>query len=156
MFGDGTYSVPGDLAPGTYRTRAPATSCHWYRLSGLSGQPSDVIVDQASAGYQIITVKSSDKGFKSTGCGTWSSDLSRVTTSNTQFGAGTFIVGVDVFAGTYKSLGGGCYWARLSAFTGSIADIIDNNFTNASHSTVTISASDEGFMSKGCGTWVRQ
>ncbi len=56
--------------------------------------------------------KSTDVGFESSGCGKWSSNLSRVTSSMTQFGQGTFIVNTDIKPGTYRSsTGDGCYWA---------------------------------------------
>jgi hypothetical protein len=52
--------------------------------------------------------------------------------------------------------GPGCYWARLSDFTGSLGGIIDNDFVSGGgQSLVTISASDAGFQTDAdCGTWV--
>jgi hypothetical protein len=77
-FGDGTYEVgtnAGMVPPGKYRTTVPTDSfgCYWERLKGLSGQFDDIITnDIAQAGTPVIvTIASSDKGFKSTGCGTW-------------------------------------------------------------------------------------
>lgn len=71
----------------------------------------------------------------------------------TSFSDGTFLVGKEVAPGTYRARGGGdCYWARLSGFGGS--DIIVNGgFTR--NQTVTVSSSDKGFESSGCGTWHR-
>jgi hypothetical protein len=73
------------------------------------------------------------------------------------FGPGTWIVGTDIPAGTYRSAQSvnGCYWARLSGFGGGLADIIANQFTFA-HQIVTIKNSDVGFESSNCGTWTNQ
>ncbi|MEU3613546.1 hypothetical protein ABZ725_14680 [Streptomyces sp. NPDC006872] len=73
-------------------------------------------------------------------------------------GDGTFVVGTDIKAGTYKSAGPAdsvipnCYWARLKSTSGDFDDIITNN--NASGpTTVTISASDGAFQTTGCKEW---
>ena len=69
------------------------------------------------------------------------------------FGNGTYVVGEDVEPGTYRSSGTSlCYWARLSGFGGQLDDIIANG--NNTPEIVTIAASDEGFETSGCGTWV--
>ena len=71
----------------------------------------------------------------------------------TSFGDGTFVVGTDIQPGTYRSANGqGCYWERESGFSGSLADIIANDFVNAP-TIVTIAPSDQGFKSDGCGAW---
>jgi hypothetical protein len=73
----------------------------------------------------------------------------------TTFPNGMYIVGVDIEPGTYKSSGNqGCYYAKLSDFTGSLSSILANNNTDTP-AIVTISASDKGFQSKNCGTWTR-
>ncbi len=71
----------------------------------------------------------------------------------TTFGDGTWRVGVDIPAGTYRTgASSGCYAARLSGFGGTIGDIIENEFATVSL-VVTIDPSDAGFESDGCGTW---
>ena len=73
----------------------------------------------------------------------------------TSFGDGTYIVGTDIQSGTYRNSGGSnCYYARLSGFGGTSADIIDNENTDTS-AIVTISSTDKGFQSKNCGTWTQ-
>jgi hypothetical protein len=67
---------------------------------------------------------------------------------------GLWKVGEEVAPGTYRSSGGGnCYWARLSGFSGDLDDIITNGLGR--NQTVTISPSDVGFESDGCGEWTR-
>jgi hypothetical protein len=70
-------------------------------------------------------------------------------------GDGTFKVGTDVQAGTYRTRTGapGCYWERLSGFSGATSDIIANDNTDAP-AVVTINKSDAGFSSDSCAPWV--
>jgi len=77
----------------------------------------------------------------------------------TTFGSGTWTVGSQVPAGTYRTAGGpGCYAARLSGFGGTIDDIIANEYTSGSVPlTVTIEPTDAGFESDAdCGTWTNE
>jgi hypothetical protein len=70
------------------------------------------------------------------------------------FGDGTYRIGTDMPAGTYRSSanpGASCYWERKSGFGGSLDEIIDNGLY--SPEIVTISPSDAGFSTRGCGTW---
>lgn len=73
----------------------------------------------------------------------------------TVFGDGTYIVGVDIEPGTYKnSDGDNCYYKRMSGFSGESGDIISSEYTEDS-AIITISGSDKGFLSSGCGTWTK-
>jgi len=153
-FGPGTKRVGSDIPAGTYRTRSAPSDCYWERLKGFSGSLNDIIANDFGSGYQVVTIKSTDKGFHSERCGTWSSNLSRVTASMTTFGQGTFIVGTDMVPGTYRSSkGANCYWERLSNFSGQLSGIIANNF--GGKAVVTIKATDKGFHSDRCGTWTK-
>lgn len=156
-FGSGTHRVGSTIAPGTYRTRQAAGGCYWERLSGFSGEMSDVIANDFTDYRVVVTIASSDAGFKADGCGTFTSDLSAVTTSRTApFSNGTWIVGTDIAAGTWRAPGGsGCYWERLSGFSGETTkDVITNGFGD-SGPTITIAATDRGFHSSDCGSWQR-
>jgi hypothetical protein len=76
----------------------------------------------------------------------------------TTFGPGTKVVGSDIPAGMYRIFEDpdGCYWERLSGFSGELDDIIANAFTNVDQ-IVAIKVSDAGFNSTGaCGTWTNQ
>jgi hypothetical protein len=72
----------------------------------------------------------------------------------TSFGDGTYRVGTDIAVARYHNTASeGCYWERLSGFGGSLSEIIANNFTST-RQIVSIAASDAGFHTSGCGTWV--
>jgi hypothetical protein len=156
-FGSGTHVLGSSLPAGTYRTRANVSGCYWERLSGFSGQLSDIIANNFSNSHQVVAIAPTDAGFNSEGCGTWTNNLSALTTSQTApFADGTFIVSTDISAGTLSAPGGsGCYWERLAGFSGQSSDIIANDF-GATTPMVTISASDIGFTSNDCGGWTKQ
>ena len=70
------------------------------------------------------------------------------------FGDGTFIIGLDVASGTWRSQGGdSCYWERLSGFSGELKHVEANDI-GGSNNIVTIQ-STEGFSSANCGIWTR-
>jgi hypothetical protein len=155
-FGDGTFTVGKDILPGTYRTRVASPGCYWARLSGFGGTLDDIIANDNTNGAEVVTIAASDKGFTSTRCGTWTTDLSAIVSPGSPFPDGTYIVGTDLTAGTYRSPASqGCYWARLSGFGGTLDWIIANDNTDAG-AIVTIGASDKGFSSSRCGTWTKQ
>jgi len=62
--------VGEDIAAGTYV--APGSDgCAWARLSGFAGRPDDIVASGTGAGPQEVTIRASDAGFDSTGCGGW-------------------------------------------------------------------------------------
>lgn len=155
-FGDGTFQVGKDIQPGTYRTRAGSSGCYYARLKGFGGTLDEIIANNNTDAPAIVSIAASDKGFQLQNCGTWTQDLSQITTSKTTFGDGMFIIGTDVTPGTYRNSGAQvCYYARLSGFGNTTDEIIANN--NVDTPTIfTIGASDKGFQSNGCGTWTKQ
>lgn len=152
-FGDGMFVVGKDIQPGTYRTREGSSNCYYARLRGFGGSISDIIANENTDDPAIVTIARGDKGFESRNCGTWTKDLSRITSSKTSFGDGTYFVGTDIEPGTYKSSGQpNCYYARLRGFGGNTDDIISNENTDTA-AIVTIAPGDKGFSSTRCGTW---
>jgi hypothetical protein len=69
-FGEGTYIVGTDLRPGTYGSPG-GDLCYWERLRGFSGETAEIIANDLPSGQAIVTIRQSDKGFRSSGCGTW-------------------------------------------------------------------------------------
>jgi hypothetical protein len=154
-FGDGTYQVGTDIQPGTYRTRVGSPNCYWERLKNFGGGINAILANGGTNAPAIVTIEPTDAGFNSEGCGTWTKDLSAITASKTSFGAGAYIVGSDIEAGTYRNSGGNnCYWERLRDFNGGMNAIIANGGTN-NPTIVTIAPTDAGFQSDGCGTWTK-
>jgi len=157
-FGAGDLIVGADVEPGTYRTRSVASFCYWERLSGFGGSLDEIIANGTGGGYFIIAIGEGDAGFSSQGCGTWSADLSAVTSDPADpiTEDGLYIVGTDIAPGTWRSSGGsgfGCYAARLSGFGGTLDDIITNELSTEGGLIMNIAASDRGFETTGCGTW---
>jgi hypothetical protein len=69
------------------------------------------------------------------------------------FGDGTYRVGRDIPAGTYRTRGGdGCYWARLRSFSGSTSAILANDNAEGP-AVVTLLRRDKGFETERCGRW---
>jgi hypothetical protein len=77
-------------------------------------------------------------------------------TPKTAFPDGTFRVGSDIEAGTYRSVAttDTCYWERLRGFGGTLDEIIANFFGTGS-TIVTIAPTDAGFRSGRCGGWAK-
>ncbi len=69
---------------------------------------------------------------------------------------GAWHVGSEVLPGTYANLhDGDCAWARLAGFSGLPSDILANGWQEEPGSAlVTIGATDTGFESSNCGTWI--
>ncbi len=71
-----------------------------------------------------------------------------------QFVEGTYRIGIDLPAGTYRTDGGPfCFWARLSSLSGTADSVIASENTNGAAATVTIPASDNAFYTSGCAVW---
>jgi hypothetical protein len=156
-FEDGTFVVGKDIKPGTYRTREGSPGCYYARLRGFGGQLDEIIGNNNTSDPAIITIDASDKGFKSSNCGLWTQDMSSITSSKTEFNDGMYVVGTDIKPGTYKNSGKqGCYYSRLSNFSGAGIDGIIANNTSNDPVLVTIAETDAGFKSSNCGTWKLQ
>ena len=69
-FGDGAYVVGLDIGSGTW-TSPGGDSCYWARLSGFSGDLGHIEANDLGGSNNILTIKSTDKGFETSDCGTW-------------------------------------------------------------------------------------
>ncbi|WP_265521830.1 hypothetical protein [Oerskovia flava] len=71
MPGDGIQAVGIHIRPGLYTTAGSSDGCYWAVLSGFSGSFNDILENDFAYGRQYVEIFSSDVGFESSGCGTW-------------------------------------------------------------------------------------
>jgi hypothetical protein len=147
--------VGTDIRPGTYRAPDATFGCYWERLKGFDGTLGEILANDNASGPAVVTILPTDKGFNSQGCGTWTTDLSAVLIPGDPVTDGTWIVGVDLPAGTYRApASSGCYWERVRGFTGTLSDIIANDNVSGA-AVVSIRSKDKGFKTQGCGAWTK-
>ena len=160
QFGPGQYRLTTDIPAGRYYSD-PVNGCRFQRVRSFGGAPADAIVDTIinyDAGQWIVDLLSTDAGFVTdANCGAWFTTPRRgLLTSITP---GTWIVGAQITPGTYRTdtSAPGCYWTRLSSFTGAFDAIIASAIANSPGAQlVTIANTDVGFgTSVECGTWTR-
>jgi hypothetical protein len=70
-FGDGTWIVGSDIAPGLWRNDDSSALCLWQRLSGFSGEFDDIIASDLTEAVATVEISGSDVGFDAVDCGTW-------------------------------------------------------------------------------------
>jgi hypothetical protein len=70
-FGNGTWIVGTDIAPGLWRNDDSSDLCLWQRLSGFSGEFEDVITSGLSEDVVTVEISESDSGFSAQDCGVW-------------------------------------------------------------------------------------
>ena len=70
-FGDGTWMVGEDIKAGTYRTKGDPDGCYWARLSGTSGEFTDLIANGNPTGPTTVTISATDVAFETRGCAAW-------------------------------------------------------------------------------------
>jgi hypothetical protein len=70
-FTSGVYLIGTDIQPGQYRNSG-GSSCYWERLSGTTGDFSELLANDLPSGPSVVTILPSDVAFSSEGCGTWS------------------------------------------------------------------------------------
>lgn len=68
--GDGQYIVGYDILPGTYRSKGN-DGCYIARLGGFSGELDEIISNDFGNGNMLVTIKSGDEGFETSGCYEW-------------------------------------------------------------------------------------
>ncbi|MFF7446203.1 MULTISPECIES: hypothetical protein [unclassified Streptomyces] len=157
--GDGDFQVGSDIKPGTYRTTGNDDGmCYWERAKDSSGEMDSLLANDNVTGTSYVTVKASDKLFKSSDCNDWEAvgAQAKGSPAATMAGdGGMFKVGADIAPGTYKSAGNEddmCYWERTKDAEHGLDSIIANDNVTGS-AVVTISASDTYFKTSGCTDW---
>ena len=154
----GSYQVTdfGPVPPGTYRAQNATARCHWERSAAFNGNAAEVQASATSDDRQVVTIKSTDKSFRTSGCAPFVNELFPITLSQySPFGDGTWIVNTDVGPGTWHAPGGtDCTWSRVSDFSGD-AVALKATDSGVDNPVVTIQAGDAGFVTSDCGTWTR-
>jgi hypothetical protein len=69
-FGDGTWSVPGQVAPGRWQSTGSA-GCYWQRSQNFSGGVDSIAANDNVDGPTVVDIQSGDVAFVSKRCGTW-------------------------------------------------------------------------------------
>jgi hypothetical protein len=152
-FGDGNWVVGTQVAAGTYHTNG-GEGCYWEREKDLTGGSDSTLANDNVTGPAIVTVLPTDAGFKTSSCGRWS-PLAGSGPQTSSFDQGYWAVGIDIAPGTYSTDGGdGCYWERMSDFTGSPDSTLANDNPDGP-TTVTIAPTDKGFKTSSCSTWTK-
>lgn len=159
--GDGDFQVGSDVKPGLYRTSGNTDDmCYWERAKDSSGEPDSILANDNVSGTSYVTIKASDKLFKSSDCKGWEAvDEKAAGTPKTEMkgNGGMFKVGVDIAPGTYKSTGNEddmCYWERSKDASHDLDSILANNNVSGT-AIVKIAASDAYFKTTGCKDWVK-
>ncbi|MGW0884528.1 hypothetical protein [Streptomyces sp. NPDC002671] len=157
--GDGEYQVGSDVKPGTYRSTGNTDDmCYWERAKDASGDTDSLLANDNVTGTSYVTVKATDKLFKSSGCKDWEAvdPKAKGTPASAMSGkGGMFKVGTDIAPGTYKSTGNkddSCYWERTKDAEHGLDSIIANNNVTGT-AVVTIRPTDAYFKTTSCGDW---
>ena len=70
VISNGVWKVGSEMAAGTWSSSG-SSSCYWARLRGFGGTLDEIVANDNASGSVIVTVSSSDVGFTTTRCGTW-------------------------------------------------------------------------------------
>ena len=71
-FGEGTWEVGVDIAPGKYKTSGSTSSgCYYARLKQNDGSLGDIIDNNIQDGPMTVVIKSNDGYFETSGCEDW-------------------------------------------------------------------------------------
>ena len=160
QFGAGQYRVGPDIPVGRYYSD-PSNGCHFSRVRSFGGTSAENISDTVldfNADQWIVDLVATDAGFVTdANCGVWFTTPRRgLLTSITP---GMWIVGAQLTPGTYRAENStpGCYWQRVSNFSGQTDAIIASAFVSSPGvQLVTIQNTDAGFSANAaCGTWTR-
>jgi len=154
----GSYRVSGfgPVIPGTYRAMYATPSCFWERRGTFSGDEATILASGLSDDRQVVTIRPTDTGFRTSGCAPFVNEAMPITaTLYGSFGDGTWIVNTDIGPGVWSAPGGpDCVWARVADFSGD-AGALKATDSGVDNPTVNIDAGDAGFVSSDCGTWTR-
>ena len=130
----GMYQVGSDIQPGIYAGLTGTDifdSCYWARLSGASGDFSEILSNENAIAQFYVEIQPSDRYFKVDCEVTPLKDWPTPAEPSSEIEPGTYLVGRDITPGTYRGMTGtdvmnSCYWARLSGLSGDMDQLIAN------------------------------
>ena len=145
----GMYQVGNGIEPRIYAGLAGTeifSSCYWARLSGASGDFSEILSNENAVGQFYVEIQPNDKYFKVDCEITPLKDWPTPSEPLSELGPGMYLVGRDIKPGTYQGMAGtdvtdSCYWARLSGLSGDMNHLIANDNAIGSY-FVTVNSSD--------------
>jgi hypothetical protein len=132
----GMHLVGTEIQPGIYRGQTGIgllNSCYWERLSGMTGNFSDLITNDNSEGQYYVEILPSDVAFKNDCAMEWLPQLPQpLTDFPTKIQPGTYLVNIEIKPGTYRGEAGSdittsCYWERLSNVQGGFSGLLAND-----------------------------
>lgn len=162
-FDAGAWRIGTDIQAGRYFVSTPQI-CRWSRrdASGtiLNSFGYEEIVFPSDV-QEIADAKDSDHAFHTT-CNSWQSTPTASLPTN-RIISGRWLVGEQLATGVYTTHADeGCYWSTLSGFSGTLDDIIDNEYVDFVDSVlspgqrVRITSGIVGFgTNDDCGIWTR-
>ena len=154
---NGVYKVGSQIRPGTYVARGSAGGCTVKRLDGSR----KMVWAGLTYGQTIVTIKSTDKYFSTSGCGTWRKYYAYGSARTSTATDGIYKVGTSggqLKPGLYYTTGPAfsddiCYVAALKSFAMSHSAIDEaSEFTGPGYWRVL--PGDVGFEAYGC-SWRR-
>ncbi len=155
-FEEGMHQIGVDIRPGIYTSNSSDGQCVWFTVGDFTHQPAlNNLITWWKTDDPIVEIKPDHTGFYSIRCGTWQRRETAVAEKPvTQFGDGSYLVGIDISPGTYVADAGVgiCDWFRTAPF-GDTSPDNSGGYVSKGHQIATILPSDSGFYSKGCGTW---
>ncbi|WP_294564037.1 hypothetical protein [uncultured Arthrobacter sp.] len=157
--GDGIYKVGTTLKPGLYKATGTGEECQWARLNSFVWDPegNNMNAHYIGPAKTYVQILPTDVGFRTEGCGKWTTVTSAGARATSITANGTYRVGIDILPGTYYAYGTGddCYWETLSGFSYDLDELI-SNYYGPQRTIVTIPADVKGFFVHGCGTLTRK
>ena len=153
-FGDGTWLVGSEIAPGRYRTTS--ASCRW-RVWPSEGFRPETGLAWSVFEEDIVDIDPTDVGFASRRC-EWTTDLTPRIAPGEPFGDGTWLVGSEVAPGLYVAepahpVWEQCEWERRRDFRRGVARFFEISSSASLAAVVEIDPGDAGFHSRNCDVW---
>ncbi|MGE0796446.1 MAG: hypothetical protein AB7H43_13200 [Acidimicrobiia bacterium] len=154
LWGDDSNTIGDDgvaaARPGTYRQIHAQPGCAFT----IRGGDGAIRSTGSGSGRHVVRLRDSDTAFQSLDCGDWTTDLFPATpTLGSSVGNGTWLLGIDIRSGTWRSPGGAsCTWSTLADLSRLPSGILQSG-GGVGPQAVQLAGSEVAFATAGCGTW---